>query len=133
MRDPRPGVAWSKGRLRRRAAYASWMASREWLERRQAWEQRFVADHGSSPLCAACGEPWNLRHGDLHHRSYARLGYEADRDLIPLCAQPCHDRVHRILESTPAWRRLERTQASDMIVARLRAQSRERRDRHGRR
>jgi hypothetical protein len=28
--------------------------------------------------------------------------------------------VHRILERTPAWRRLTRSQASDVIVSRLR-------------
>jgi hypothetical protein len=60
-----------------------------------------------------------LSHSDLHHRSYERLGAEADCDLIPL-DRACHDRLHAILESSPAWRRLGRAQATDVIVARLR-------------
>ena len=40
---------------------------------------------GKDPVCAVCGGPWTLRHGQLHHRSYARLGAEAWQDLIPIC------------------------------------------------
>ena len=119
MRDPRTGLTWSRSRLRRREAYASWMASRVWLSRRQAWREAWVAAHGTEPRCVACGGPWSLSHGDLHHRSYDRLGAERDCDLIPL-DRACHDRLHRILESTPAWRRLGREHATDVIVARLR-------------
>ena len=119
MRDPRPGLAWSKRRVRRRAAYAAWMASDEWLARRSAWREAWVAAHGEEPHCVVCGGPWNLRHGDLHHRSYAHLGAERDCDLIPL-DRACHDRLHAILESTPAWGRLGRAHSTDVIVARLR-------------
>lgn len=119
MRDPRPGLAWSRRRVRRRGAYASWMASDEWLARRRAWRERWVGAHGAEPRCAACGGPWSLRDGDLHHRSYDRLGAEADCDLVPL-DRACHDRLHRILESSPTWRRLSREHATDVIVARLR-------------
>ena len=119
MRDPRPGLAWSKRRVRRRGAYASWMASGEWLARRRAWRAAWVATHGTEPRCVACGGPWSLFHGDLHHRSYDRLGAERDCDLIAL-DRACHNRLHAILESSPAWRRLGRAQATDVIVARLR-------------
>jgi|GEM_PF-815041 len=119
MRDPRPGVAWSKRRAARRADYAAWMASAAWQDRRRRWLTSWAARHDYPPVCAACGGPWSLRGGDLHHRSYARLGHEADRDLIPL-DRDCHDQLHKILESTPAWRRLGRVQATDLIVARLR-------------
>ena len=78
-----------------------------------------MAAQGAEPRCVACGGSWSLRHGDLHHRSYARQGAEADCDLIPL-DRACHDRLHAILESSPAWRRLGRAEATDAIVARLR-------------
>ena len=120
MRDPRPGLSWSRRRLSRRGEYATWMASRAWLARREAWRQTFLASYGTEPCCAACGGPWTLRHGDLHHRSYDRLGAEHFADLIPL-DRVCHDHLHAILESTPAWRRLGRAHATDVIVARLRA------------
>jgi len=94
------------------------MASRVWLSRRAQWRDTFVAIFGVEPTCTACEEPWTLQNGDLHHRSYDRLGYEHFNDLVPLC-RACHERVHRILESTPAWRRLGRAQASDVIVGRL--------------
>jgi hypothetical protein len=120
VRDPRPGIAWSRHRVARRGEYAAWMTSGAWLARRRAWQETWVALHGAEPDCAACGGPWSLRHGDLHHRSYERLGAERFSDLVPL-DRACHDRVHAILESTPAWRRLGRVHATDVIVARLRA------------
>jgi len=120
VRDPRPGLAWSRHRVARRSSYATWMASDAWLARRQAWQQEWRALYGAEPVCAACGGPWSLRHGDLHHRSYDRLGTERFYDLIPL-DRVCHDRLHAIMESTPAWRRLGRAHATDVIVARLRA------------
>ena len=55
----------------------------------------------------------------MHHRSYIRLGHEARHDLIPLC-RTCHDALHRVLESDPSWRRLDRGQATDLIVRALR-------------
>jgi len=119
MRDPRPGLPWSRRRVRRRADYASWMSSVEWLARRVAWRDRWIATYGTEPRCVVCGGLWSLRRGDLHHRSYDRLGAEADCDLIPL-DRACHQQLHVILESTPAWGRLGRAQATDVIVARLR-------------
>jgi len=122
VRDPRPGLAWSRHRVARRGEYATWMASDAWLARRKSWQQAWRVRYGAEPCCVACGGPWILRHGDLHHRSYDRLGAERFGDLIPL-DRVCHDRLHAILESTPAWRRLGRAHATDVIVARLRAAS----------
>ena len=98
------------------------MASQAWLNFRAHWRNTFVAVFGVDPTCAACGGPWTLRNGDLHHRNYDRLGHERFDDLIPLC-RGCHQQLHPILESTPAWRRMGRVQASDVIIARLRARA----------
>ncbi|MHB1614423.1 MAG: hypothetical protein ACYCXA_13720 [Actinomycetes bacterium] len=96
------------------------MASRAWLARRQSWRQAWITRYGAEACCAAGGGPWSLRHGDLHHRSYDRLGAERFCDLIPL-DRACHERLHTIVESTPAWHRLGWEHATDVIVARLRA------------
>jgi hypothetical protein len=57
--------------------------------------------------------------GDLHHRTYRRLGQERFEDLAPTC-RGCHDRIHLVLESNPLWLRLERGHANDLIIALLR-------------
>ena len=41
------------------------------------------------------------------------------RDLMPLCRID-HHALHALLEADPAWRRLGRPQASDLIAAKLR-------------
>lgn len=119
MRDPRPGIAWSLGRLRRRVAYRDYMASAEWFARRQRWATEWAAGHGNEPRCLICGTVWSLRHDDLHHRGYDRLGHETHGDLIPLC-RACHRALHRVLETDRSWRRLNRAQATDLIVTTLR-------------
>ncbi len=124
MRDPRPGVVWSRRRVRRRADYAAWMGSPAWRTRRRQWLDDWMAAHGVEPACAVCGEPWSLRSGDLHHRSYDRLGSETGRDLIPL-DRACHTRLHWVMDANPAWLRVGRPQATDVIVARLRQAIRE--------
>ena len=123
MRRPRAAIAWSAGRARRRARYSAWMGSAAWLEHRRAWAGRWAEAHGTGPACQVCGTTWSLRHGDLHHRSYARLAHEADADLVPLC-RSCHGQLHRVLESSTGWLRLGREAATDQVVARLRAKRR---------
>jgi 5-methylcytosine-specific restriction endonuclease McrA len=99
------------------------MASRDWLARREAWREQWIASHGVDPVCQICGQPWTLSGSDLHHRTYARLGHEDESDLIPLCRRPCHERLHQILESNPAWLKTGRAHATDTIVARLRTKA----------
>lgn len=118
MREPRPGLRWSRKRLESRARYAGYMDAPAWYRRRERWLSEWVEATGVDPVCAACGGEWTLRTGDLHHRTYARLGRESWRDLMPLC-RPCHAELHRIMEGDASWRRLGREQASDLIVARL--------------
>lgn len=119
MRDPRPGLVWSVKHLRLRVAYCDYMSSAEWFELRERWAEDWKYRHGAEPCCLICGAAWTLHRGDLHHRSYARLGHEDDRDLVALC-RPCHGALHRVLESDRTWRRLGRTQATDLIIKVLR-------------
>ena len=120
MRDPRPGLPWSTARVARREHYGTYMRSPAWLHRREAWEAAWTSRHGAAPTCAACGGEWNLSHGDVHHRSYDRLGSEIYEDLIALC-RPCHTQLHTLMDGSPAWRRLPRAQTTDLLVARIRA------------
>jgi 5-methylcytosine-specific restriction endonuclease McrA len=118
MRDPRSGLVWSTGRLARRAAYCDYMASPQWFALRERWATDWRAHHGAEPTCLICGDRWSLERDDLHHRTYARLGNEGSRDLIPLC-RICHSALHRVLECNPSWRLLGRAQATDLIVTML--------------
>jgi len=95
------------------------MASPEWFALREIWAIDWAARYDAEPCCLICGAACTLRHGDVHHRSYIRLGHEGRHDLIPLC-RTCHDTLHRVLESDRSWRRLDRAQATDLIVATLR-------------
>ncbi len=120
MRDPRPGLLWSHGRVWRRRRYGEYMDSPAWFRRRERWLAEFqAANDGRDPRCVVCGAAWTLRHGQLHHRTYARLGAEAWQDLIPTCREH-HDALHALMEHNPAWRRVPREQATDLLVAHLR-------------
>jgi 5-methylcytosine-specific restriction endonuclease McrA len=129
VRDPRPGLSWSGHRFLIRARYGGYMGSAQWFRRREGWLVEYRAAHGGEyPTCAVCGAEWSLSGGDLHHRSYARLGHEDWRDLMPLC-RPDHRALHALMEANPAWRRLSREQASDLIAAWLRARTDKEHDR----
>lgn len=120
MREPRVGLRWSRQRIRRREQYGGYMDSPEWFARRERWVLEFRAAHdGQEPVCCVCGAKWTLRQGDLHHRSYARLGAEAWQDLIPMCREH-HEALHTLMERNPAWRKVPRQQATDLLVAHLR-------------
>jgi len=119
MREPRPGLRWSAGRLARRQAYLSWTASPVWRARRRAWLAEWRARYDGEPACVVCDAPWRLGDGDLHHICYLRLGAETFVDLWPIC-RACHEALHLIWDATPAWRALGREAASAGIVAALR-------------
>lgn len=70
------------------ASYKSYMASEAWVERKEWWRRQRPA---GARRCRMCGD----RHYDLHHRTYARLGQERLRDLVPLCHRH-HVALHRI-------------------------------------
>lgn len=119
MRDPRPDLPWSAGRVRVRAAYRDYMDSPDWHARRRSWHAAWIDRHGTRPTCQACDGPWTLSHGDLHHRTYARLGAELFDDLVPLCRAD-HAALHEILDTSPGWRQLGRPASTAGIIAILR-------------
>jgi hypothetical protein len=99
------------------------MDSTAWFLRRERWLEGYRAAHGGqAPVCVVCGRAWTLRGGDLHHRSYARLGAESAADLVPICRED-HDALHTVMDRNPAWRKVPREQATEMIVSYLRARA----------
>ncbi len=116
---PDPASAGRSGGWQSAPPTPAYMASPEWYRSRERWLEAWRASHrGSDPVCLVCGQPWRLWRGDLHHRTYARLGREDFHDLAPLCYRD-HLCLHAILEGIPAWRRLPRSQATAMIIALL--------------
>jgi hypothetical protein len=111
----------SRRRAARRREYAAYLASPQWQARRRAWLRRYRASHGTDPACVVCGKPWTLD-DDLHHASYTNLGHEHDDDLIPV-DRGCHEALHRILDTSRAWRAMPRTAATTGIIALIRQRS----------
>ena len=132
VREPRHGLAWSPRRVAIRARYGTYMDSPAWFARRERWLAEWHCAHGGrDPVCLVCGNTWSLSDGDLHHRSYQRIGHEDFRDLTPLCRR-CHQALHAVLDGQSSWRRLGRAFATDQIISLLRKQHTKglRHDRH---
>ncbi len=66
--------------------YRVYLASPHWAELRARYRRS-----GRPQVCVVCGCPWV----QLHHGSYARVGRERLRDLVPLCDEH-HEEAHRI-------------------------------------
>jgi hypothetical protein len=116
---PRASRRPARSAIARRAAYDAYLTSRTWRARRRAWYAAWLTSHGSPPRCLACDRVWCPRTGHLHHLTYIRLGREDNEDLVPLCATD-HRQLHRVLDGSPSWRRLGRTEASLGIIAVMR-------------
>jgi len=69
--------------------YYEYLSSHYWIEAKERFYKSKLPQR-----CLACGKP----KFQLHHRSYARLGNELPRDLIPLCGS-CHKKVHDYLKT----------------------------------
>lgn len=119
MRQARPGSRWDTARVRARSRYGEWMSSPRWWAKREAWVAEHQARYGRLPRCAGCDAPWRPRAGDLHHLTYDRLGSERFEDLLAMC-RDCHEAVHRLLDTSRGWRRLDRRAATARVVASLR-------------
>ena len=66
-------------------AYEAYCQSEHWSKVRDRWRS------GPGPhRCYVCGDP----RYQLHHATYARLGFEEPEDLVPLC-----DRHHQVVSS----------------------------------
>lgn len=91
----------------RPASYQAYLESDAWKVRRA---KVFAAARGT---CRACGRPAEC----VHHRTYERLGGEADADLVALCWD-CHQACHlRHVEHADAglWA------VTNMVIAERRA------------
>lgn len=69
--------------------YEQYIASPQWA----AFKARYFATHARA--CAVCG----ARQVQLHHLTYARLGYELPSDVVPLCDDH-HRAVHDYARAT---------------------------------
>ena len=73
---------------------------REYLQTAHWQRVRILALDRARNICSLCPATTRLH---VHHRSYARLGFEQTEDLIVLCAD-CHARHHRRLAAVTAPR-----------------------------
>lgn len=64
--------------------YKSYIRSKRWLKRLR----RYYTSHDA--VCVICSSTVEL---NLHHKTYERLGFEKDEDLVPLCG-PHHEDFH---------------------------------------
>lgn len=71
----------------RKLPYADYLLSDDWRRKRD----RLIEAAGHR--CQLCNAPSSEVNLNVHHRTYERLGHEADGDLIVLCEE-CHDRHH---------------------------------------
>ena len=119
VREPRPGLRWSGQRIALRARYADYMDSPAWYRRRELWLEAWTAAHDQEPTCAVCEAPWTLRPRGPAPPQLPPPRPRSPPRPHPLCNH-CHLLLHAFLERSPAWRRLDRAQATDLIVALLR-------------
>ena len=70
------------------AAYDEYLYQPHWREMRKKVLKR------AGYRCQECGKQVRLH---VHHKTYARLGQELDRDLTALCTD-CHNETHGIRE-----------------------------------
>lgn len=69
--------------------YYAYLESKEWKQRAKEAKRR------AGYKCQQCGKVWNEHKLHAHHKTYARLGYEAEGDLVILCVN-CHADEHGI-------------------------------------
>lgn len=118
----RPRTAFRPGWTLRQERRLAYMSSPAWWERRRRWQADEETRTGLPVVCAITGRLWDPDRDDLHHVTYARLGHEAHDDLIAL-TRAAHERLHRLVDATPAIRRALRTNPfaiTEILIFRLR-------------
>jgi hypothetical protein len=77
----------------KRMPYEEYLRTPEWRARASAARERFGL------RCSFCSSDDRL---EVHHRTYARRGWEREEDLLPLC-RDCHAvfHEHRLLAARP--------------------------------
>jgi len=75
---------------RPRPNYFDYINSKAWKKRRVRYYRKY------GKYCDICGSTVGIQ---LHHRTYIRLGSEADADLQALC-RGCHENTH---EGSKSW------------------------------
>ncbi|GAA4045732.1 hypothetical protein GCM10022282_02590 [Agromyces indicus] len=108
---PRAGLG-----LARKQRYDAYIDSPQWRQRREEWDAEQRRRSPARPVCAACGNLWDLRRDDLHHVEYSRLGAERHEDLVPLHRR-AHDEVHHLLDRLGLRRRMPLRLANLHVLA----------------
>lgn len=70
--------------------YQDYLASDHWYQRAREAKER------SRWKCEVCSRTGAL---EAHHKSYARLGFERNSDILVLCER-CHGLFHGVLEES---------------------------------
>ena len=117
MRPRRFSAHATPAQAARRARWADYQATGAWLRRRARW----LASGHANRDCPGCGLTLDPHHGDVHHLAYPPIpGTEADDDLVLIC-RGCHEAVHASLDASPAWRSMNRREATWSILTALHA------------
>lgn len=69
--------------------YSRYIKSKAWRSKRAKYKKSKLPK-----ACVVCGE----KKVDLHHKTYARLGYERLTDLVPMC-RVCHKLAHKFVDA----------------------------------
>lgn len=115
--------------------YDDYIHSEEWAEKSEAAKER------AGYRCQVCNVPDSMAGLETHHRTYERLGYEDDGDLIVLCGD-CHsiyEQHHRMqnpgqrrpMMQLVSWRKKKRTFEPPVLSADLKRRMEENRAKRG--
>lgn len=73
------------------SSYEEYLQTQHWKNIRQ---KIYTLNNGTCQRCKKKCKYWEC---NVHHKSYARLGHEENKDLQLLCFD-CHEKVHKIKE-----------------------------------
>jgi hypothetical protein len=73
--------------------YNDYLKTEHW----RIFKENFLASKSSKKKCYCCGNKNNLQ---IHHKTYKRIGFEKNADVIEVCDN-CHRMVHEMLKNNP--------------------------------